>query len=121
MLDIVIDIAPNGRVSGMHRDEFNLNFLGKQTITRASELTHNPDSQRWEIRLPPASGAENTPTAQWPVIAQCGDFASYNEARDFEVSWMNECRKQGVEPGSERGLDIAAAYATYKRWRSATS
>ena len=108
MVPIVIDISPLGRVAGMHRDEFNLKFLGKQTITRASEITHNPETQQWEIRVPPDEFASaRIPSGAWPVIKSCGTFPSYNKARDFEVDWMNSCRIAGFKPGSQKGQRLA--------------
>jgi hypothetical protein len=98
--EIVIDITPAGRVQGMHRDEFNLGFLGQQVITRASEILFNRDKQEWEIALPVGK-------KDYKVVPECGTHDSYNTARNFEVKWMNACRLAGVEPGSKPGRNLA--------------
>ena len=59
--EIVIDCKNDGTVSGMHFDEFDLGFLGKKTVRRASEIIHNPETDLWDILLPtqitpPSSG-----------------------------------------------------------------
>lgn len=101
MQEIVIDIDPEGVVKGMHRDEFNLGFLGKQKIVRASEIKFSTDSQKWEIFIPLPVGGDEL------LVKECGQFDSYNVARNFEVLWMNECRLAGVEPYSEAGRAVA--------------
>lgn len=101
MEPIVISISPDGKVSGMHRDEFNLGFLGKQHIERASEILFNDDTQKWEIAVPTERGT-------YVVIEECGTFDSYNAARTFEVQWMNECFLNQCRPFSKQGSGIAA-------------
>lgn len=109
MQDIVIDISTEGVVKGMHRDEFNLGFLGRQKINRASEIKFNDRSQKWEILVPVEYGPHMTPvTPEYELVAECGYFDSYNTAREFEVRWMNECRIAGVPPGEYAGRRIAS-------------
>ena len=92
--EIVIDINQVGGAQGMHFDKFSLGFLGRQKITRASEILFNEDTQLWDIWIP--GGHESCVTG----------FSGYDEARSFEVQWLQECRKQGVEPLSVEGDQI---------------
>ncbi len=106
--EIVINIAPGGVVSGMHRDELNLAFLGKQKIERASDIRFDDDHQHWRIHL--ADGHD--PITKQQTFWRCpavGGFPSYNEARDFEVAWLNECLKAQVPAISTEGTNIGAA------------
>lgn len=97
MKEIVLDISPSGKVEGMHFDEFPLGFLGPMTIGRASEIFHNQDTQQWDVVLPGHEVAH-------PVAS---GFSGYDVARQFEVVWLQESRKAGVEPTSLEGLVIA--------------
>jgi hypothetical protein len=98
--DIVIDFRPEGTVQGMHRDEFNLGFLGAQRIERASEIKFNEESQLWDIYFPYRGG--------WESDFMFRGFETYNGARDFEVAYINACRLAGYPPVSPKGYSLAA-------------
>lgn len=109
MLPVVIQIGTAGQVKGMHRDEFPLSFLGKQSIKRASEIMHDPDTQRWYISVPKKG--------VFMRVYTCGEFDSYGSARDFEVEWMNACLAAQAEPLSVKGLRLAERLAATPSWR----
>ena len=94
MTDMVFDINPTGGITGLHFDQFDLGFLGKKEIGRASEIMFNEETQLWDIQIPGACEPSVT------------GFLGYDEAREFEVLWLQECRKQGVEPFSWEGDQI---------------
>lgn len=93
--EIVLDITTGGQAEGLHFDQFDLGFLGKQTITRASEILFHHAEQLWGVWIPGESKASAT------------GFSSYETAREFEVAWLQECRKQSIDPRSHRGLKLA--------------
>jgi hypothetical protein len=94
MEQMVITIETNGKVGAMHNDAFNLSFLGKRTIKRASDITHNQATDKWDIYLNDGHG-RFTVTA--PALS---GFNDYEEARKFEVKWLNECRLKGQTGGT---------------------
>lgn len=98
MKELVLDIGNDGSAQAMHFDEFDLGFLGKKKISRASEIMHNEETDLWDIYLP----EKNMPECIWVM-----GFDGYDEARKFEVSWLQECRKAGVSPDSPNGRHIA--------------
>jgi hypothetical protein len=95
--EIVIDCNPNGAVEAMHFDEFDLRFLGAKRVERASEIFHNKATDEWDILLPGQDA---------PYFVAMG-FKGYDVARRFEVHWLQECRKRGVEPDTEAGCQVA--------------
>lgn len=97
MTEIVIDITQQGEAEALHMDEFDLFFLGKAKVTRASHIIFDVFSQSWFILLP---------DQEEPFDVLTG-FKKYGEARDFEVDWLQECRKQGINPLSKEGEQIA--------------
>jgi hypothetical protein len=99
---IVVDIQPDGRVEGLHFDDFDLGFLGRKEVTRASEIVHNSETQLWDVVLPGATE---------PHMAAAG-FDSYNKAREFEVLWLQHCRMAEADPYSEDGAVIASIART---------
>lgn len=101
---MVISVDTSGRVESMHFDNFNLAFLGKREIKRASDITFDPNSGTWDIFMNDGTGAF-TKTA--PDIS---GFSDYEEARRFEVKWLNECRLRGVVATSYYGLYVLAAH-----------
>ena len=104
MDSMVISFGGSGLVEAMHRDEFNLSFLGKRTIKRASEIIFNDDTSRWDIFIDDGSGEFSV------TSASLTGFRGYDDARRYEVSWLDNCRLQGVDPASDDGLyEIAAA------------
>jgi hypothetical protein len=98
MEELVIDISPEGKVEALHMDEFDLGFLGKKKISRASEIHFNEESQLWDIILPGRDKPENE--------AVMG-FVSYDVARSFEVEWLQAARKNRVSPESTPGHILA--------------
>ncbi|MCK5307057.1 MAG: hypothetical protein KAJ73_00460 [Zetaproteobacteria bacterium] len=101
--EMVIDFSPAGPVEGMHFDQFDLNFLGKKKVTRASEIFHNGDSDKWDIILP---------GDDFPCCEAATGFPGYDTARQFEVNWLQECRKIEVAPDSKRGIAMAMGLRT---------
>lgn len=97
--EIVIDIESTGKVESMHFDEFDLGFLGLKSISRASEILFNADTQDWFIILPDLT---------MPECDCLKGFDSYEVAREFEVEWLQRCRKSQVDPLSVDGLLIAS-------------
>lgn len=79
----VIIIRPDGVVTAMHNDQFPLGFLGNQTITRASDIRFDADSQTWGIWF--FVDGEFVPPGQPTHYG----FDSYEAARDKEVQVMN--------------------------------
>ena len=89
--DMVIDFSPEGSVEAMHRDQFALGFLGKQSISRASDIKFDEDSQTWAIHVI----IDSVPQ---PLIDDATGFASYEQARRIEVEWFEKCRLHQVTP-----------------------
>lgn len=118
--DIVIDISSSGQVKGMHRDEFNLGFLGAQRITRASDIRFDEKTQNWRIWLANDEidfkvALPSTHTAMtFTLVDEVGAFPTYNSARDFEVLWLNTCMRQDVAPLSDDGKKIGRYLYLYK-------
>lgn len=97
-MNIVIDILNTGVVESLHFDKFDLGFLGRKEIRRASEILWDEDRQEWYLKLP---GQEVETLSD----LQRG-FASYEVARDVEVDWLQECRMKAVQPLSANGLAV---------------
>jgi hypothetical protein len=97
--EIVIDINPTGKVEGMHFDQFDLGFLGDKRVERASEIMHNSTTQKWDIVLPGMT---------LPVCDSVQGFDGYDTARNFEVSWLQACRKEAVHPNDPEGVHLAS-------------
>lgn len=95
---MVFDFSGSGTVEGLHFDSFDLGFLGDKTISRASEIIFNEDDQNWNILLP---------GKQLPECSAVEGFDTYDEARKFEVAWLQECRKAFVKPDTKDGWVIA--------------
>jgi len=98
----VISISPSGALKTMHSDDFPLMQFGDAVVERASEIVYESADQWWQIDL-------YTEDGQY-VVAPCNalrGFDSYEHGRQFEVEWMNECRKEGVVPWGERAEEIA--------------
>lgn len=101
--EMVFDIGQTGRVTGMHHDKMDMGFLGKQKITRASDIRFDTSKQQWFIHLASPSHRQRFIKSE-----TVGGFSGYNEARDFEVLWLNECLKAKVSPLSIDGGDIGS-------------
>jgi hypothetical protein len=95
---MVIDFRPTGEVEAMHRDKFNLSFLGAQSIHRASDIRFDEDTQQWDIHLASEGGFV-------PVEAARG-FETYEEARKMEVRWLEMARLHDLSPLSEEGTNL---------------
>jgi hypothetical protein len=105
---IVIDIRGAGAVEALHMDEFPLSFLGTMQIERASTIEFDGASQTFFVLLTDAATqhADRQPTNG---IVPARGFSGYDVARKFEVSWLQESRKAGVDPLSGTGVEIAQA------------
>ncbi len=93
----VISIAVDGYISAMHNDKFDLSFLGKQSIKRASEITFNEETQKWDIKLLEYKYNQED-------IEELNRFNTYEEARQVEVEWLNICREKGIVPILQEGI-----------------
>lgn len=98
--EIVIDIATLGSAEALHFDEFDLGFLGAKRIARASHILFDAEAQRWCVA--PVGGALR-------VNPALSGFVGYDEARRFEVAWLQACRKGDLAPESPEGLALAAS------------
>lgn len=96
---MVIDFREDGGVEAMHRDGFNLAFLGKQSITRASDIKYDEDAQTWTIHVALDDGT-------FQLVSEARGFATYDEARKMEVRWFEMCRLHGISPLCPEGLAI---------------
>lgn len=104
--EIVIDVSSDGRVSALHMDEFPLSFLGNMKIERASTIEFSEQQQSFYIKVSP----ERSPTQK--VLAdfiphEVRGFKGYDEARQFEVEWLQECSKLDIDPLSNEGVSVA--------------
>lgn len=97
-MSFAISCKPDGSVEAMYCDNFQLGFLGKQRITRASEILFNEDTQLWDIHVVTEEGLVTHEMAS--------GFRSYEEARCVEVRWFNSARAEDESPLSERGIKI---------------
>lgn len=102
----VIDFKDDGTVEAMHNDKFDLSFLGRQSIQRATEIRFEEDPQTWSICLPTRYEGLSLPRVWVRLCDDAGGFASYETAREVEVEWLNTCRLSSTEPSSEDGLRI---------------
>lgn len=101
-MELVINIDADGGVQAMHMDLFDLGFLGRKEIHRASEIKFNTETQLWDI-LVPREGQEESPQETWVKLPEACGFAGYDEARNIEVAWFNKCRMAEVHPLSAFG------------------
>lgn len=102
MDQMVITFGADGKVGAMHNDAFNLSFLGKRTIKRASDIVFNPESDKWDIFMNDGTGAFVL------TSDSLKGFDDYEQARKFEVNWLNACRMQGIDGSSERAMETIA-------------
>ena len=96
----VISFSPTGEAQAMHNDKFDLSFLGRQSIERATEIKFFGVTQTWTITFPDDDGRHY----RW--TKECEGFPTYEGARKIEVAWLNECRAAGLEPMSKGGLQL---------------
>ncbi len=101
---MVIDFRPDGAVEAMHRDRFNLGFLGKQQVSRASEIIFDENTQKWDIHV----GVGD----KFLLVEGAKGFENYDDARRYEVRWLEQCRLHDFEPTSTEGQRILAVLRT---------
>lgn len=107
----VIEFGADGRVEAMHNDKMNLDFLGPQRVTRASEILWDENDQVWAVWLVRQDSSLMR-------IDSLGTFTSYDSARKAEVAWLNACRRSGVAPDSEPASALALHARTALQWQS---
>lgn len=100
-MEKIIDFAADGTVRSLHQDSFNLGFLGDQKIERATDIVFNESTQKWNIRV---LGPGRNWSSSW-----LSEFDGYDEARGFEVKWINRCMEIGAD--WRAGSSIATAIA----------
>lgn len=101
MSELVIEISGGGQVASLHMDAFDLGFLGDKRIRRQTDIVFDDScSQQWEIRYLVDGAAV-------PGTRSLSGFDTYEDARSFEVKWLNLCRLNGVDPTSEEGQAYA--------------
>lgn len=98
-MGMVIDFTETGMVQSMHRDEFDLGFLGDKSIARASDIRFCETTQLWDIWLLRKGQQE------W-LCADARGLPAYDVARSIEVAWLDQCRLAGVDPISRDGSKI---------------
>lgn len=104
MEELVIDFKPDGHVTALHMDAFDLGFLGKKETYRQTDIVFDSDMQLWNLEY---LGAGRY------VAPELDGFASYEEARKIEVRWLNNCRLLGIRPDSDQGMRIMAGIRRY--------
>lgn len=80
--EIVLDFSPSGSATSLHFDEFSLGFLGPMKVWRASEISFNETTQSWDVCI--FHKDDN-------IIVN--DFPRYNVARNFEIEFIQTCRR----------------------------
>lgn len=106
-MEKVIDFSPSGAVSSLHHDEFDLGFLGAQRIHRATDIRFAESTQRWGIYVLREDGYH------WTIPSLMG-FLWYDDARRFEVTWINECIARGAN--WRKGDNVAMVVADLLRY-----
>lgn len=109
MTDLVIEIDCTGKTSALHMDGFDLGFLGDKAIHRQSDILFNAATQKWNIRYLLADGSSVSSDS-------LSGFSSYEEARHFEVKWLNDCRLTGDAPDGINGMSIAEMLREVHTW-----
>lgn len=96
----VIDFNAAGTVSAQYREGGrSIGFLGKQKITRASEVLHDFESQTFYVVIEEDNEDK--------IIPPCAKgFLTYEEGREFEAAWLDECRIAGASPLTFQGQII---------------
>lgn len=95
---LVITFDEQGGAESLHIDQFDLGFLGKKQIVRATDIMHDGESDTWTIYLLDAEG--QNPRLAW---AGCSGMPTYETARNVEVAWLNLCRANDADPRSDEG------------------
>lgn len=113
-MEKIIDFAPDGRVTSLHQDAFDLGFLGAQKIERATDIRFDTTRQEWDIYVLAEAG--HPEGYHWTIPSLRG-FAKYDTAREFEVEWINACMlvsadwKQGTPAAMGLADQIRTRYA----------
>lgn len=95
---VVITFDDQGGAESLHIDKFDLGFLGKKTIVRATDIVFDESAQTWTIYLLDAQG--QNPTLPW---TGCKGLPCYEVARKVEVAWLNLCRVNDTDPRDGNG------------------
>lgn len=99
MSELVIEIQETGKVEALHMDGFDLGFLGDKKVFRQTDIVFCEETQKWDL-VYLVAGASGF------YADELTGFVSYEVARRFEVSWINDCRLQGIDPVSDEGLAV---------------
>ncbi len=99
MDELVIEIGCTGVTEALHTDNFDLGFLGDKKVRRQTDILFNESTQKWNIRYL----GEDIDVSN----SYLSGFDTYDSARAFEVTWVNDCRLTGVAPESEEGMALA--------------
>ena len=91
---MVIDFRPDGEVNAMHRDSFDLGFLGPQEIMRASDIRFDGNRQLWDIYV--AFDIDD-----YHYVEEATGFKTYEDARRAEL-----CRLLDISPLSGSGRAV---------------
>jgi hypothetical protein len=94
---LVITFDPSGQVESLHIDQFDLGFLGKKSIQRATDIVYDEAKETWGIYLLDDEGHRK------PPVHGSSGFATYETARKVEVGWLNLCRLNDIDPVSDYG------------------
>jgi hypothetical protein len=101
-MEIVLSIDGTGTVQGLYHDSFNPGFLGAQRVVRQTDILFHEPSQSWAIEYL-RDGAPSPCNSD-----ALRGFGTYEEARGFEVRWLNTCRFMGItDPAAPDGLRVA--------------
>lgn len=98
MDELVISIDSTGSARAMYSDDFNLAHLGEQEVARQTDILFDTGTQTWYIVYLHEGLRYHSTIPGFLAL-----FSWYETARSFEVSWLNECRLQGVSPISQEG------------------
>lgn len=99
----VIDIGPDGTVSGLHFEDFPLQDMGKAVIKRATDIKWRTEGECWDIVLLDDNGA-----ALHHYPKHLSGFDGYEAAREHEVAFLQACRVEEVGPISNAGDEVGA-------------
>jgi hypothetical protein len=94
---VILDFTPDGRAQALHRDDFDLGFLGLKKVERATDIRFNEKTQLWDICLPDGQGG-------FEAIPDSMGLPSYETARNVEVDWLDGCRLKNYGLQSVMGL-----------------
>lgn len=91
MRDLVLDIGERGQIEGLYDDSMPLSSLnsGEVSMSRASKIEWDDMKQRWYVSL--MNGIIPH------IVTKPNGFESYEEARNFEVRFLNKCREEDVD------------------------